>query len=221
MVMADGLKKKASRIFGHQNAIQSVREIIEGCGDLGIAYLTLYVFSKENWGRPAEEIRGIMELLVDTINKEYVNLVKNKVKLIAVGDLQNLPKPAQKALKKVSDASKNNKKLTLILAINYSGRWEIVEAAKKIAQDTSSGLLKPTDINEAIFKNYLPTKNIPDPGLLIRTSGEMRISNFLLWQIAYTELFITKVLWPEFTRKDLYKAILAYQQRNRRFGKAD
>jgi undecaprenyl diphosphate synthase len=210
--------KGAARIFGHRNAIQSVTDVTEGCGELGIEYLTLYAFSTENWGRPKEEVDGLMELLVNTLKKEINTLHKNKVRLFTIGDITHLPKECQDNLKDAIEATKNNTGLTLILALSYSGRWEIVQAVKSLMKDIKNGLATE-EITEEIFSHYLKTRGIPDPELLIRTSGEMRISNFLLWQIAYTELFITKVLWPDFRKENLYEAICSYQQRERRFGK--
>ena len=212
-------QKGAARIFGHRNAVQSVREIIEGSGELGIKYLTLYAFSTENWGRPKEEVDGLMELLVNTLQKEIHSLLENKVKLKIIGEFDMLPKICQSNLKEAVEATKNNTGLNLLLALSYSGRTEIVKAAKKIAEQVKNGTLDPVQVNEQLFEDNLETNGIPDPELLIRTSGEMRISNFLLWQIAYTELYITPKLWPDFRKEDLYEAICAYQKRERRFGK--
>lgn len=212
-------KQGAKRIFGHQNAIKAVRDATEGCAELGIEYLTLYAFSTENWYRPKAEIRGLMELLVYTIQKETETLMKNNVRLSAIGAVSQLPDKCRKELEECKELTKNNTGLNLVLALSYSGRWEIVEAVNALLKDVKSGLLKEEIITNDIFSEYLCTKGIPDPELLIRTSGEMRISNFLLWQIAYTELFITEVLWPDFRKNDLYEAILAYQKRERRFGK--
>ncbi|HNP95206.1 MAG TPA: isoprenyl transferase [Cyclobacteriaceae bacterium] len=211
--------KGAARIFGHRNAIQAVKDVTEGCGELGIKYLTLYAFSTENWGRPKEEVDGLMELLVNTLKKEINSLHENQVKLKTIGDIGHLPKLCQDNLKEAIEATSNNSGLTLILALSYSGRWEIVEATKVIAQELKDGKISQADINEEFFSKYLKTKGIPDPELLIRTSGEMRISNFLLWQIAYTEMYITKTLWPDFRKETLYEAICEYQARDRRFGK--
>ncbi len=212
-------KKGAARIFGHRNAIQAVKDVTEGCGELGIKYLTLYAFSTENWGRPKEEVDGLMELLVNTLKKEINSLHENQVKLRTIGDISHLPIECQDNLKEAIASTKDNNGLTMILALSYSGRWEIVEAARAVASQVEAGRLHSEDITEATFSQYLKTSGIPDPELLIRTSGEMRISNFLLWQIAYTELFVTKTLWPDFRREDLYEAICAYQTRDRRFGK--
>jgi undecaprenyl diphosphate synthase len=212
-------KKGAMRIFGHRNAVQAVRDVTEGCGELGIKYLTLYAFSTENWGRPKEEIEGLMELLVNTLKQEIKTLMENQVKLITLGDTSHLPGDCQKNLAWAMDKTKDNSGLTLILALSYSGRWEITRAVKAIAKDVEAGKLKEGDISEKVVESYLQTSGIPDPELLIRTSGEMRISNFLLWQIAYTELYITPTLWPDFRKEHLFEAIWAYQQRERRFGK--
>jgi len=212
-------KKGAMRIFGHKNAVEAVRDITEGCGELGIKYLTLYAFSTENWNRPKAEIDGLMELLVNTLKQEIKRLTENHVKLITIGDTSHLPGECQQNLQWAIDQTKNNTGLTLILALSYSGRWEILKAVKAIAKEAQQGNIKPEDINEALLENYLQTSGIPDPELLIRTSGELRISNFLLWQIAYTELYITPTLWPDFRKEHLYEAIWSYQQRERRFGK--
>ena len=212
-------KKGALRIFGHRNAVQSVRDVTEGCGELGIKYLTLYAFSTENWNRPKEEVDGLMELLVNTLKQEIKTLTENQVKLKTIGNTSYLPPECQKNLEWAVDHTKNNSGLTLILALSYSGRWEIMEAVKAVANEVKSGKLDPSAINDQVFENYLQTSGIPDPELLIRTSGELRVSNFLLWQIAYTEMFITPTLWPDFRKENLYEAIWAYQQRERRFGK--
>ncbi len=212
-------KKGAARIFGHRNAIQAVTDVTEACGELGIKYLTLYAFSTENWGRPKDEVEGLMELLVNTLKKEIGNLMENKVRLTTLGDLAHLPATCQRNLQEAKDATSNNTGLRVLLALNYSGRWEIVNAAKKLAEEVRQGKLQPENIDEEKFARYLETAGIPDPELLIRTSGEMRVSNFLLWQIAYTELYITKTLWPDFRKEDLYEALFAFQQRERRFGK--
>ncbi|HYG01245.1 MAG TPA: isoprenyl transferase [Chryseosolibacter sp.] len=212
-------KKGAMRIFGHRNAVQAVRDATEGCAELGIKYLTLYAFSTENWNRPKDEVDGLMELLVYTLKQEIKTLQENQVKLKIIGDKSHLPIDCQKNLDWAIDQTKQNSGLTLMLALSYSGRWEMIEAVKKIANDIAAGKLQPADINEKTFENFLETSGIPDPELLVRTSGEMRISNFLLWQIAYTELFITPTLWPDFRKENLYEAIWSYQQRERRFGK--
>jgi len=211
--------KGAARIFGHRNAIQAVKDVTEGCGELGIKYLTLYAFSTENWGRPKEEVEGLMELLVNTLQKEINTLHENQVRLLTIGNISHLPKVCQKNLMEAKEATRNNSGLTLLLALSYSGRSEIVTAVRRIAEEVRLGVIRPEEIDESLFPNYLETAGVPDPELLIRTSGEMRISNFLLWQIAYTELYITETFWPDFRKEDLYEAICAYQKRERRFGK--
>jgi len=212
-------KKGAMRIFGHRNAVQAVRDVTECCGELGVKYLTLYAFSTENWNRPKEEVDGLMELLVNTLKQEIGTLKENQVKLAVIGDTSHLPSECQANLQWAINETKDNSGLTLILALSYSGRWEIIKAVKSIVEDAKAGKLDVNEINEQVFENYLQTSGIPDPELLIRTSGELRISNFLLWQIAYTELFITPTLWPDFRKEHLYEAIWSYQQRERRFGK--
>jgi undecaprenyl diphosphate synthase len=212
-------KQGAKRIFGHRNAVEAVRQTTESCADLGIKYLTLYAFSTENWSRPKIEVRGLMELLVSTIKKETSTLTKNNVRLTSIGDINALPKNCQQELHDSIELTRNNDGLNLILALSYSGRWEIIKAVKDLLKDVKKDIIGLEDINNELFSDYLCTKNIPDPELLIRTSGEMRISNFLLWQIAYTELYITDILWPDFRSEHLYEAIVAYQKRDRRFGK--
>ena len=212
-------KKGAMRIFGHRNAVKAVRETTEGCGELGIKYLTLFAFSTENWSRPKDEVQGLMELLVNTLKEEIDSLMDKKVKLITIGETSHLPEDCQNNLKWAVNKTKNNTGLTVILALSYSGRWEITEVTKAIAEDVKLGKLEAADINEKLIEQYLQTADVPDPELLIRTSGEMRISNFLLWQIAYTELYITQTLWPDFRKENLYEAIWSFQQRERRFGK--
>lgn len=212
-------KRGASRIFGHQNAIKAVRDSTEFCAENGIKNLTLYAFSTENWSRPKQEIDGLMTLLVSTINKELPTLLKNDVRLLSIGDVSRLPKDAQKKLEAAKSETQNNKQLNLILALNYSGRWEIIEAAKRIAAKVSTKEILPEDINAEMISENLSTRGIPDPELLIRTSGEMRISNFLLWQCAYTELYFTEVLWPDFRKEHMQKALEEYSKRERRFGK--
>jgi undecaprenyl diphosphate synthase len=212
-------EKGAERIFGHRNAVQAVKDITEACGELGIKYLTLYAFSTENWGRPKEEVEGLMELLVNTLQKEINSLLENQVRLLTIGNIDHLPKICQRNMLEAEEATKNNTGLTLLLALSYSGRLEIVKAVKRIVEDVRQEKIKPEEIDEQLFSAYLETAGIPDPELLIRTSGEMRLSNFLLWQVAYTELYITKTLWPDFSKEDLYEAICAYQKRERRFGK--
>ncbi len=211
-------QKGAARIFGHRNAIEAVKDIIEGCGELGVKYLTLYAFSTENWGRPKDEVDGLMELLVNTLQKELKTLLKNKVKLLTIGGIDHLPTICQKNLMEAKEATKDNTGLTLLLALNYSGRWEITQAAMRMAKEIENGNMQMKDIREATFANFLDTSGIPDPELVIRTSGEMRISNFLLWQMAYSEFYFTKTLWPDFRKENLCEAIIDYQKRERRFG---
>lgn len=212
-------KKGAERVFGHRSAIEAVREVTEGCAELGVKFLTLYAFSTENWGRPRFEVEALMQLLVTTISNEVETLMKNNVRLQSIGKIDKLPNRCYNKLQEAIELTENNSGLTLTLALNYSGRWEIAEAAKKIAKMAREGQIDPENIDQQTVAEQLTTTGIPDPELLIRTSGEMRISNFLLWQIAYTELYITQLLWPDFRREHLYEAIIAYQQRERRFGK--
>lgn len=209
----------AARVFGHRNAIKAVRDTTEACAELGVQYLTLYAFSTENWSRPQDEVAALMQLLVSTIRSETKTLTKNNVRLITIGNTESLPQNCQRELREAMALTQHNTGLTLILALNYSGRWEILEAVRQIATDVDRGRLHAEDINHEVFVQYLNTKDIPDPELLIRTSGEMRVSNFLLWQIAYSELYMSAILWPDFRREHLYEAISAYQKRERRFGK--
>ncbi len=203
------------RVFGHKNGVTAVRDIVESAAEIGIKYLTLYAFSTENWNRPKSEVNALMTLLISAINKEAKNLMDNNIKLCTIGDTDSLPLKAKKELIEAIEKTKDNTRMTLILALSYSGRWEILNAAKNLIADG----IDPNAINEEIFQQYLTTKSVPNPELLIRTSGEYRISNFLLWQIAYSELYFTKTLWPDFRRVDLENAILDYQSRQRRFGK--
>ncbi|GAA4447745.1 isoprenyl transferase [Nibrella saemangeumensis] len=212
-------RQGAARVFGHRNAIKAVREVTEGCAELGVKYLTLYAFSTENWNRPKIEVDALMHLLVHTIRDEIKTLMDNNVRLATIGNTESLPKDCQRELLEAMRATENNTGLTLVLALSYSGRWEILEAVRHIAAEVRDGHLQVSDINEAMFGGYLATRDMPDPELMIRTSGEMRISNFLLWQLAYSELYIPDVLWPDFRREHLYEAIISYQKRERRFGK--
>ena len=207
------------RIFGHMNGVSSVRETLSAAGEIGVKYLTLYAFSTENWDRPHDEVVALMDLLVQTIIKEIDDLQENEVRLQAIGDLRLLPENCRKTLNQAIEETKNNKRITLTLALSYSARWEITNAIKAIGQDVKNDKLQVEDINQVTIDSYLETRNIPDPELLIRTSGEKRISNFLLWQIAYSELYFTSVFWPDFKKEDFYEAIVAYQNRERRFGK--
>ncbi|SDK67700.1 undecaprenyl diphosphate synthase [Catalinimonas alkaloidigena] len=211
-------KRGAMRVFGHRNAIKAVRETVEGCAELGVEFLTLYAFSTENWGRPQEEVDALMQLLVSTIRNELPTLQKNKIRLATIGHTERLPKACQQELHEAIQLTSSNDRMTLVLALNYSGRWEIMDAVRQLAREVEQKQLLPDDIDEAVFRRALNSSAIPDPELLIRTSGEMRISNFFLWQMAYTELFITEVLWPDFRKQHLHEAILAYQKRERRFG---
>lgn len=212
-------KKGAKRVFGHQNAIKAVHEATEGCAELGVSYLTLYAFSTENWNRPRAEVSALMQLLVNTIRKETKTLMDNNIKLASIGDISKLPGGCQKELAEAKEITSRNTGMTLILALSYSGRTELADAVKMIATEVKAGNLDPADLSEELIATYLYTRNIPDPELLIRTSGELRISNFLLWQLAYTELYFTEVLWPDFRKEHLHQALLAYQSRERRFGK--
>jgi len=211
-------KRGLPRVAGHREGVKSVRDVVEACAQLGVKYLTLFAFSTENWKRPKHEIDTLMKLLIKTLRTETDKLHKNDIKLMAIGDIESLPVEVQRELKEAIEKTKNNKRMVLNLALSYSGRWEIIEAVKGIARDVKSGKIKVEEINDSLFASYLKTAGIPEPDLLIRTSGEFRISNFLLWQIAYTELYICDCLWPDFRRKHLYEAIRDYQKRERRFG---
>ena len=212
-------KKGNSRIFGHQHGVTAVREVTEAAAESGIKYLTLYAFSTENWSRPKKEVDALMSLLVSTMSSETETLMKNNVRLNTIGCKECLPKNVLKKLEDSVKTTAGNTRLTLTLALSYSSRWEIVEATKKIAAEVQKGKLKIEDITDDIFNEYLATHDMPDPELMIRTSGELRISNFLLWQIAYSELFFSDVLWPDYRKEDFYEALLDYQKRERRFGK--
>ena len=207
------------RTFGHKNGVVSVREIVEAAAELQIGYLTLYAFSTENWNRPKLEVNTLMTLLVSTINKETKTLIKNNVRLLAIGNIDELPSKVKKELLGAIEKTSKNTGLSLVLALNYSSRWEITNAMKQISLKIENNEISSKDINEELISANLTTRNIPDPELLIRTSGEYRISNFLLWQIAYTEIYITEKLWPEFRKPDFYDAIVNFQNRERRFGK--
>jgi len=207
------------RLFGHFHGVESVRNIVEGCAELGIEYLTLYAFSTENWDRPEYEVVGLMELLVNTIRNEVESLHKNNIKLHVIGDMNMLPDYARKELNEALEYTKKNTGLNLIMALSYSGRWELLNAVKNIAHEVKQGNLNIEEIDQDTLQRYLCTSNFPDPELMIRTSGEFRISNFLLYQLAYAELYFTNVRWPDFRKENLYEAILDYQNRERRFGK--
>ena len=206
------------RLVGHKFGVGSVRTVTEAAAAIGIRYLTLFVFSTENWNRPAAEVQGLMSLLSSTIDGELADLMKNNVRLQVVGDW-NLPNALADKLRKSVEQTKNNTGLTLVLALSYSGRWDMTQAAKAIAREVAEGKLAPDQIDDSVFQNHLATAQTPDPELVIRTSGEFRISNFLLWQAAYSEFYFTSTLWPDFNAEELYKAIVDYQHRERRFGK--
>jgi undecaprenyl diphosphate synthase len=212
-------EKGYPRVFGHKNGVKSVSVITEAATELGIKYLTLYVFSTENWGRPLEEVNALMELLVDSIEKETTRLMKNNIRLMTIGDLNRLPEKVRAKLIDCSRVTSENTGLTLILALSYSSRWEIKNAIQHIATDVKQGKVNPEDISDELISSYMLTKDVPDPDLLIRTSGEIRLSNFLLWQIAYAELYFTEKHWPAFRKEEFYKSIVNYQKRDRRFGK--
>ena len=213
--------KKAGeqRVFGHQHGVDSVRESVEGCRELGVKFLTLYAFSTENWNRPQEEVNALMQLLVQSILNEEKTLKENDIRLNVIGDITKLPDDCKKTLFEVIESTKNNKSMTLSLALSYSGRWDITSALQQIALKIEEGKLTAKDINESTIQQHLSTAAMPDPELMIRTSGEFRISNFLLWQIAYSEIYITDILWPDFRKINLHEALINYQTRERRFGK--
>ena len=211
--------KGKDRSFGHQEGVVSVRKIMDAVTQLGLKYLTLYTFSTENWNRPEEEVQALMSLLVSAIHRETPDMMKKNVRLTAIGDLSRLREDAYNTLQECIDTTSANTGTTLVLALSYSSRWEITTAARQLAQEALEQKINPNDITEAMVSDYLTTKNIPDPDLLIRTGGEKRISNFLLWQLSYAEFFFTDVFWPDFREEELYEAILYYQQRERRFGK--
>ncbi len=212
-------KKGNKRIFGHKNGVNSVREVMEGAGELGIEHLTLYAFSTENWNRPKSEVDALMSLFITAVKNETKKLMKNNVRLKALGNIELLPKDVQENLNEIIEKTKDNTGLTLSLALSYSSRQEITHTVKKIADKIKSGAINPEEISEELITKNLYTKDLPDPELLIRTGGELRVSNFLLWQISYAELYFTETLWPDFNKTDFFKAIQNFQQRERRFGK--
>ena len=212
-------QKGEMRIFGHTNGVESVRESLTAAAEIGVKYLTLYAFSTENWNRPKEEVAALMDLLVKAIYDEVEELNEKGVRLETIGNTSILPTSCEEALAKAKDRTKNNNKITLILALSYSSRWEIAQAVKTMAEESISGKLDVETINEDLISSYLSTSDFPDPELLIRTSGENRVSNFLMWQLAYTELYFTETLWPDFKKEHFFKAIKDYQDRERRFGK--
>ncbi|MGA0231785.1 MAG: isoprenyl transferase [Saprospiraceae bacterium] len=207
------------RVFGHQNGVKAVREVTEAAAELGVEYLTLYAFSTENWRRPKLEVNALMGLLIETVRKEMSTLNDNDIRLEAIGDISELPVKTAKALEEGIENTKNNKRMTLILALNYSARWEITEMVKTLAAKSKAGVIDPNDIDETDVSEHLSTSGIPDPELMVRTSGEKRISNYLLWQLAYAELYFSEVFWPDFRREHFYQALIDYQGRERRFGK--
>lgn len=211
-------KRGEARVFGHQHGVDSVRQIATSSAEIGIKYLTLYAFSTENWKRPQYEVDALMDLLVHTLNQELDTLMKNNIRLRAIGDLSGLNPDCHNQLMQTMEKTAGNERMDLVLALNYSGRWEIAEAVKKIASVVTDNTLKVEDINSELVNKYISTSNMPDPELLIRTGGENRISNFLLWQIAYSELYFTSIFWPDFRENELYEAIINYQNRERRFG---
>ncbi|MBR0296337.1 MAG: isoprenyl transferase [Paludibacteraceae bacterium] len=212
-------KQGLARMFGHKQGVEVVHNITEAAAELGLRYMTLYTFSTENWNRPKEEVDALMTLLVDTIAKETPTLMKNNVRLLTIGDLDRLPEAAHKKFLGCIEQTAANTGLSLVIALSYSSRWEITNAVRKAVEAAQKGTIRPEDVNEELVSDLMTTKNMPDPDLLIRTSGELRISNFLLWQLAYSELYFTDCLWPEFTVEQFYKAIVDYQHRERRFGK--
>ena len=212
-------KKGNQRIDGHRQGVQSVEEICAGANELGINYITLYAFSKENWERPKDEVEGLMSLLVHTLHEQVDSLLKNNISLHVIGDIDSLPQNVTKELKKVQELTQSKKGPVLNLALSYSARWEIIHAVKRFTENLVKGKVSLEELSEEVFGSYLTTSGIPDPELLIRTGGEQRVSNFLLWQISYAELYFTDKLWPDFKREDLYRAVYDYQRRERRFGK--
>ena len=212
-------KQSKIRIFGHKVGVKAVRDTVEGAAQIGLSFLTLYAFSSENWNRPKKEIDALMELLVNTIIDETKTLMENNIRLQAIGNLEDLPKKCLQNLNNTIEKTRKNSQMTLVLALSYSSKKEVAQAVKEIVKKVQNGKLNSNDINEETIQNHLFTQNIPDPELLIRTSGEQRISNFLLWQIAYSELYFTNILWPDFRRENLFEAIVNYQKRERRFGK--
>ncbi len=212
-------KRALPRVAGHHEGVNSVRDIVEACGQLGVTYLTLYTFSTENWNRPKDEVSILMRLLVSSLRDERDRLHNNNVRVKTIGDFASLPQNVQDEFLDAIELTKNNTGLTLVLALSYSGRWDITNGMKRIAEEVKAGKLHPDSITDEIISQNLATKNIPDPDLLIRTSGELRLSNFLLWQLAYSEMYVTDILWPDFRHNELYEAIESYQSRERRFGK--
>jgi undecaprenyl diphosphate synthase len=223
-IIMDGNGRWASRhgkerIFGHRQGVESVRAVIEAAAELGIGYLTVYAFSTENWERPDYEVSALMSIMVQSLANETETMLKNNIRMSAIGDMSRLSKDVRERLAETIQVTSSSTGLNLVIALSYSSRWEILEAARKMAKDINSGIIVENDIDEEKFEEYLNTAGIPDPDLLIRTSGELRISNFLLWQLAYTELYFTDKLWPDFGKEDFYNALINFQERERRFGK--
>ena len=212
-------KQSEKRLFGHQHAIQAVNDAVEAAAELEVGYLTLYTFSTENWNRPQDEVDGLMTLLIDVVKEQTERLIKNNIRLLIIGDDSRLPEASRNAIQQCSVDTSSCTGTTLILALSYSSRWEIARALRSVVSDAQKGLINPDDVNEETLRNYLVTSQIPDPDLLIRTGGELRLSNFLLWQMAYTEFYFTDLLWPDFRKKDFYEAVYEYQNRQRRYGK--
>jgi undecaprenyl diphosphate synthase len=212
-------QRSLDRVFGHQQGVNAVRNVIEAAAELGVRYLTLYAFSTENWGRPDEEVSALMAIMIQSLNKETETLIKNNIRMLTIGDVDRLSDDVKERLDDTIKLTSDCTGLNLIVALSYSSRWEITEAARRMANDVKNGVINIDSVNEEEFGNYLSTAGIPDPDLMIRTSGEMRISNFLLWQLAYTELYITETLWPDFGKDNFYDAIIEYQRRERRFGR--
>lgn len=213
-------QKGMDRIFGHHEGVKAVREVIECAAGLGIKYLTLYAFSTENWGRPDDEVTALMSIMVQSLNDETDTLIKNNIRLNAIGDVDRLAKDVKARLFETIRLTSGATGLNLVIAMSYSSRWEIMEAARKLSSDACSGKIEPESVSESDFEKYLTTYGMPDPELMIRTSGELRLSNFLLWQLAYAEFYFTEILWPDFGKEDFYEAIIDFQKRERRFGKS-
>ena len=213
------VKHGRRRAYGHSIGIDSVRDITEACAELGIGYLTLYTFSTENWDRPEDEVNAIMDLLVKTVRSEIDTLMNNNVQLKVIGGMARLPDECRIELERAIELTSENTGLTLVLAISYSGRWELIQAARRIASDVRMGRIDPDEIDESVIEGHLETSGMPDPDLLIRTGGDLRVSNFLLWQVAYSEIFVTQTSWPEFRRRHLYRILKNFQDRERRFGR--
>ncbi len=212
-------KQSKIRLFGHQSAMQAVREAVEASAELHVDYITLYTFSTENWNRPKEEVDGLMQLMIKAVGEETPTLMKNNVRLITIGDMDRLPEASRVSMQQCINDTAKNTGSTLVLALSYSSRWEIAQALKKMIGDVEKGIVKSDDVDEETLRNYLVTRDIPDPDLLIRTGGELRVSNFLLWQMAYTEFYFSDILWPDFRKGDFFEAVYDFQKRQRRYGK--